>query len=196
MADYAYSAGFQVPGKILQSLNELAKYFPTCPETVGSGYKVAPETKEINVVSQPVITVDLAKKMSNIHNKLSEIVTPARPGTLFLFAQERRKFKRWYIWGPVPLIRYMVFLAIFSLITFIALGVALSNYVPDISNRSMFELDGWALILNLVFLLTAASSGPMGKEVSMRFWIRIYRIKDILIFQNRGVNGGRGRNLI
>lgn len=131
MALHAFSKGLVVPASLMKSL--------------------ACETQ----VDRHEQRVD---KLAAIHNRLAEIVAPAKPETIMLMAQERNKGSIFLFLGSVPLIRKMMLVAIVSLIVLITLS--LSPYINN-SNMvaSMFDMEGTELLYVQSILLASAAIG-------------------------------------
>lgn len=145
MAKYALDAGMEVSAQLLQELQNL-------------DYKLA-ESETPNDEPSPVPEEYLyCRQLGKIHNSLSKTVAPAKPGALLLLAKEAASggFKRYL--GPVPLIRQMMVVAILSLAGLIL--VSLSPQVDGTLNSfSLLKSSGIKLLLNELFLLTAAAVG-------------------------------------
>lgn len=100
------------------------------------------------------------KRTAGIHARLSEIIKPAKPGTL-AHLHEERESKSWLRFlGPVPFFRTMMLVSIVFLLSLIGLSVSEHINVVDI-NKGIFEHDGLSLLVNLLFLVTAAGLGAV-----------------------------------
>ncbi len=96
--------------------------------------------------------------LAQVHARLADLVAPARPRTILLLAEEKEKANPFYFLGEVPLIRRLMFISIISLIGLIS--VSLSSAVDgNPKSFSLLENQGTSLLLNQLFLLTAASLG-------------------------------------
>ncbi|MDB6025454.1 MAG: hypothetical protein JWM68_1677, partial [Verrucomicrobiales bacterium] len=135
MAKFAFRNGKQVPGEIVETLQTFA-----AAQTAAS-----------------LAALDI-KKLSLVHDRLTQIVAPASPLTIQLFEEEATKGRVKTFLGPVPLVRQMMGLAAFFLICIVALSLSPDLY-SKATNGDMFESSGWPLFLNEAFLICAAGLG-------------------------------------
>ena len=99
-----------------------------------------------------------AEQLTQIHNQLSELVSPAKPVTIMLMARETEKASLFLFLGRVPLIRKMMMVAIVSLVVLIALS--LSSYINNENMvTSMFDMQGTRLLFVQAILLASAAIG-------------------------------------
>ncbi|WP_163833329.1 hypothetical protein [Spartinivicinus ruber] len=153
MMQYAFASGLKVPANLAASLEayeleNLQLYDPSSED---------PQLELISTNTSK-LPKNNAYHLSLIHNHLTDLIAPARPKTLLLLASETKKPKWITFLGPVPLIRHMILVAIAALISFITLS--LSDYVNGIpSSFSLLENSGISLLINELFLLTAAAIG-------------------------------------
>jgi len=99
-----------------------------------------------------------AESLTYIHNSLAELVSPAKPETLLLMADETEKGSRFLFLGRVPLIRKMMLVAITSLVALISLS--LSQFINNENMvSSMFDMEGTRLLYVQAILLAAAAIG-------------------------------------
>lgn len=99
-----------------------------------------------------------AQELTLLHNKLAELVAPAKPETIKLMADETEKGSLLLFLGRVPLIRRMMLVAIFSLIALITLS--LSQYINNENMvLSMFDMEGTSLLYVQAILLASAAIG-------------------------------------
>lgn len=131
MALHAFSKGLSVPANLMKSL--------------------AVET-QVDKHEQKV------EKLAQIHNRLSELVAPAKPETIVLMSEEREKGSLFLFLGSVPLIRKMMLVAIVSLIVLISLS--LSPYINNANMvASMFDMEGTELLYVQSILMASAAIG-------------------------------------
>jgi len=91
-----------------------------------------------------------------IHQTLTKLVAPATPRGILLLSQQEESF--WRFLGPIPMIRQLIAMAIVSLLLFVS--VSLSEFVNTTEMaKSLLSHYGWELLINEVFLLTAAAMG-------------------------------------
>jgi hypothetical protein len=98
------------------------------------------------------------KELTLIHGILSDIIVAASPHRVLLLASGSARGGFWRSLGPIRLIRGMVIVAVICLAAFIALSLTPEVSIESIS-KNVFEADSYPLLLNLLFLLTAAGLG-------------------------------------
>lgn len=98
---------------------------------------------------------DMTARIVTAHNQLTHIVAPATPRTLLLLSKERRDARLGFL-GPVRLVRHLMLAAIVLLVTFIL--SAMSSHVTR-GSGDIFASSGLDLLVNMVFLLSAAGIG-------------------------------------
>jgi hypothetical protein len=160
MAKYAFSSGMKVPGWLAERLDAIATQ--VLQEEVKSSMTVDMLDAEV----EGALPVPLAqahpttrvKELSTIHRNLAEIILPASPRTILLLASESARGGLWHFLGPVRLVRGLVIMALLCLASFIALGTSAEVNIVSMS-RDILEIQGFPLLLNLLFLLTAAALG-------------------------------------
>lgn len=133
MASFALSKGLPVPPKL------------TCALVHESEQTDQPLSQRVS-------------KLTAIHNRLSELVSPAKPETIVLMAAEIRKDSVFLFLGKVPLIRRMMLVSIISLVILISLS--LSEHINNTSMvKSMFDMKGPELLFVQFILMAAAAIG-------------------------------------
>jgi hypothetical protein len=160
MAKYAFSSGIRVPGWLAkrldaittQALQEDTKsssmiYILTAEDEGGPSAHPAHANRTTSI-----------RDLATIHRNLSEIILPASPRTILLLASESARGGLWRFLGPVRLVRGLVLMALVCLVAFIGLGISAEVNIESIS-KNVFESHGFPLLLNLLFLLTAAGLG-------------------------------------
>ena len=131
MVNHAFGKGLKVPVKLTRSLEQ-------------QGRNNSDDVK--------------AEQLTSIHNQLAELVSPAKPITIMLMANETEKASFFLFLGRVPLIRKMMMVAILSLIVLIALS--LSSYINNENMvTSMFDMQGTRLLFVQAILLASAAIG-------------------------------------
>jgi hypothetical protein len=90
------------------------------------------------------------------HEALTRAIQPAKPRTILLLDQEKKNKVRLSFLGPVSLIRQLMIAGLISLIMFIGLVL-----FPEVNSAggSIFKSNGLALLLNLLFYISAAGLG-------------------------------------
>jgi hypothetical protein len=96
--------------------------------------------------------------LAKVHAALAALSAPSTPEAVLLLSEERRRNSRFYVFGPLPIVRQMLALTLISLIAFIAVSLS-----PDINSdnmrKSFLDLTGAPLLITEIFLLSAASLG-------------------------------------
>lgn len=77
---------------------------------------------------------------------------------MLLLTEERRRHTAWYAFGPLPIVRQMLGLAILSLLTLLVISLS-SEIDTQNMGKNFLELQGIALLKVEIFLLSAASLG-------------------------------------
>jgi hypothetical protein len=144
MAIYAAERGMPVPVSVAKTITEYESYFQEKFQKNADGKK---ESQEEN---GPAID-----QLISAHQLLSKIVEPSTPQAILLInkGDGRSIFD---CFGPVPLIRDMIFVALFSLIIFIF--VVLQKEV-NLLEINIFTLDGKDLFFPILFLISASALG-------------------------------------
>lgn len=149
MARYAFRNAKAVPGEIVEALETYA-----AEAAAMNAAASAPITS--NSPATTVVALDI-KKLSAMHERLTQIVTPASPTSIELFEQETANGNWRKFLGPVPVVRRMMALAGFFLVCNIIFS--LSPEVGHQSSADMFSTSGMPLLLNELFLLCSAGLG-------------------------------------
>lgn len=160
MAQYALASGLKVPPGLLAALDGLLEResHRRAPPADGDGTDGG-TAAGTPAARKPAGDMDSGtRKLAAIHSRLVDLVAPATPRSLLLLANENARGGFWLFLGPVPLIRRLMLVAFFSLVALIAISLS-SEVNGDTKNFSLLENDGLSLLLNQLFLLTAASLG-------------------------------------
>jgi hypothetical protein len=154
MMRYALSTGRAIPVEVIERL-EQAVSPPDVPVAI-----VTPDQLPADAVTpgaSQVVTSQFAL-LAAAHAGLAFAIAPATPEAVRLMADERERHPVWCQFGPLPLVRQMLGLALLSLVTL--LGVSVSAVVNTANmSKSIFELSGYPLLMVEVFLVSAASLG-------------------------------------
>ncbi len=134
MLKHALSGGKKVPAKAVMA------------------FEIIAEKEQENITAEDVQT------MAEVHNVLSGIVAPAKPRTLLIMERTKQNSGFWSFLGPVPLIRQLVLAAIFSMVALICLSI-FPQVDAETLHKGLLKNQGWSLLLNLLFLLSAAGVG-------------------------------------
>ncbi len=147
MLNYAFANGLTVSPDIARALEEFKDEHRKAEERLE-------ETSGDIVIS----AAGKAEVLTTIHNELAEIVKPAKPQTILLIADETEKKRLFFFIGKVPMIRHMMFVAIISLASLIAISLS-SDITGEQVVKSMFELNGMRLLMVQAILLASAALG-------------------------------------
>jgi len=145
MASYALASGHQVPVAVVQILQDA---------------QLASDPRSVSGVDVPAL--------SWAHSELTRLVAPAAPRAVLLLADQRSSRDRWSIFGPIRLVRYLLALALLSVLGVLLIGA--SDQVSP-TTASVLSLTGVPSLLNSMFLLCAAS---VGAAFSGLFRINLY----------------------
>ena len=140
----------------------LAEVEAMCHYATANGYKVP-----ANVTADAVAIVDggleevvgdEAAKLAELHRRLTDIVSPAKPQTLKLMLDQRRRHPVLSVIGTVPIVRHIMVSSIFFLVMFVVIG-----QLPLINRENLHEgilnTDGWVTIAVLGYLVSCAGLG-------------------------------------
>lgn len=144
MAKYALGSGLKVDGDMMEVLEDYSN-----PQAAGGvdnpGKNECPEQPDV-------------KHLTAIHEKLCNIIEPAKPRSILMLDQEERKHTFFKFLGVVPLVRRMLIASIISMVLFILISLS-----PDVDNKpgawNLFESSGTAWLIKEFFLLSAAALG-------------------------------------
>lgn len=155
MAQYALSTGHTVPVEVMELL-ERAFSSVDAPGT-RLAVSTAPQCDQPNA-GRPSTDVSALVALSRAHAALAVIIAPATPEAVLAIADERSRHPLMTAFGPVPIARQMLVLALVSLITL--LGVSLSPDINDANmSKTLLDLSGVPLLVVEIFLLSAGSLG-------------------------------------
>jgi hypothetical protein len=96
--------------------------------------------------------------LTKAHAALALIIKPATPEGVLLLIAERRKHSAWYAFGPLPIVRQMLGLAILSLLALLLVSLS-PDINPENLSKTLLEISGLPLLKVEIFLLSAASLG-------------------------------------
>lgn len=166
MAKYAFASGLQVPGKIIQILENFTgmKHDGRTVSPGEPGSEPQDESMESMGPGDSTVTgnkppapLDI-RPLIMVHERLARIVEPAKPRTILLMEKESQKMGIFKFLGAVPFIRRMMLAAVVCLVLFVSISLS-----PDINNKpetwNLFQSSGWPLLLKELFLLSAAGLG-------------------------------------
>lgn len=151
MVRYACANGMKVPPDLVEKLDSVVSASDAGSPTAGaeSGGVDAAEAPRRDGAAE-------SRRLTQVHNRLAEIVAPATPQTILLMMREAEKKGIWAVLGAVPLVRRLMAVSVISMVAFVLVSLS-----PEV-NGTGFDLlnsHGWDLLLNELFLLAAASIG-------------------------------------
>src|SRR5262245_16260054 len=101
MASYALASGKEVPVAVVQILQ--AAQLANDPRSAAS-------------VDVPALSL--------AHSELTRLVAPAAPRAVLILADQRTSRGRWSIFGPIRLVRYLLALALVSVLGVLLIGAS------------------------------------------------------------------------
>lgn len=111
-----------------------------------------PDALPLDAAADPLV------RLAALHLTLTRLIAPARGASLVLLEEQRQAHPVLRAFGPVPQVRWMLAVAVLSLI--LLLGTALSGDVnPENVSKGLLNLQGTALIAVEVFLIAASAVG-------------------------------------
>ena len=160
MAEHAYSTGLGVPGEVAALIDEALDAFGrddllillTTRQEAGD-QQVQPPLDKLGGTG-----TSSSALLSKAHAALTLIIKPATPEAVLLLIEERRKHSFWYPFGPLPIVRQMLGLAILSLLTLLIVSLS-SDINTDSMSKTLLQMKGLQLLVVEIFLLSAASLG-------------------------------------
>ncbi len=149
MASYALASGKHLPNAVVQILQTSQA-----------------ATASVDG-SMAMASIDVGA-LSWAHAELTRLVAPAAPRAVLLLAEQPGRGGRWSIFGPIRLVRYLLALALASVLGLLFIG---ATDQVSLATANIFSLTGLPSILNSLFLLCAAS---VGAAFSGLFRINLY----------------------
>jgi hypothetical protein len=158
MVQHALSTGRAVPAETIERLNQ-AIFASDGPGDVAARDRpddASPEDTPPPVASE--VATSRFALLASAHAELARAIAPATPEALCLIADEYEKHPIWCEFGPLPLVRQMLAVALLSLIGLLV--VALAEEVNTVNfTKTMLDLSGYELLVVEAFLVAAASLG-------------------------------------
>jgi hypothetical protein len=157
MVQHALSTGRFVPAEVMARLDQ-AVSAPDLPEAVAAPYRRDDAPGDAADGSASAMETPRFVSLAIAHAGLALAIAPATPEAVLLMADERERHPVRCEFGPLPLVRQMLGLAMFSLV--VLLGVSLCSVVNNVNvSKSLLELSGYPLLMIETFLVSAASLG-------------------------------------
>jgi len=156
MAQHALSTGHTVPVEVIELLDRAFSSIDAA-DTSRLAVTATPDCDQSNVAATST-DVSALVALSRAHAALAVIIAPATPEAVLAIADERCRHPLMTSFGPVPIARQMLVLALVSLITL--LGVSVSPDINDANmSKTLLDLSGAPLLVVEIFLLSAGSLG-------------------------------------
>jgi hypothetical protein len=155
---YAFSTGRVVPIEVMVRLDQTvsaADGLSVVAAPAGPGER---PTAEAAAPGAPAIEISRFVSLPVAHAGLARAITPARPEALLLMADERERHPLWSAFGPLPLVRQMLGLALLSLVVLLAVSIDAAVNKENMA-KSLLELSGFPLLMVEAFLVSAVSLG-------------------------------------
>jgi hypothetical protein len=157
MVQHALSTGRAVPVETIERLNQAIFASDGPGDVVARDRPGDASPEDTPPVASEVKTSRFAL-LASAHAELALAIAPATPEALSLLADEYEKHPIRCEFGPLPLVRQMLAVALLSL--FGLLVVALAEEVNTVNfTKTMLELSGYELLVVEAFLVAAASLG-------------------------------------
>jgi hypothetical protein len=153
MTQYALSMGHAVPAEVMELLDRALSSLDT-----QTGPRLAAPDRDASKAEATSPDVPALVATSRAHAALAVIIAPATPEAVLAISDDHMLHPRLTSFGPVPIARQMLGLALVSLIAM--LGVSLSPEINDTNmTKTLLDLSGFPLVAVELFLLSAGSLG-------------------------------------
>lgn len=140
----------------------LAEVEAMCHYATANGYKVPPKVtaESLDLIDNAgdKIAKEQIEQMAELHHRLSDIVAPAKPQTLKLILDQKRRFPMLSVIGSVPIVRHIMLASLSFLAMFVVIG-QLDIINTDTLHKGILETDGWVAIMVLGYLVSCAGLG-------------------------------------
>jgi hypothetical protein len=157
MVQHALGTGRVVPADVMARLDR-AVSAPDVPKAVAAPDRRDDARGDDAAASASAMETSRFVSLAMAHAGLALAIAPATPEAVLLMADERERHPVRCEFGPLPLVRQMLGLAMFSLL--VLLAVSVSAHVNNVNvSKSLLELAGFPLLMVEAFLVSAASLG-------------------------------------
>src|SRR5215470_1665417 len=157
MVRHALGTGIVVPADIMERLDQ-ALSAPDGPVAIAAPERRAAPPGDAAAPTASAVETSRFGLLAAAHAGLALAIAPATPEAVLLMADERERHPARSEFGPLPLVRQMLDLAILSLIAL--LGVCISPVVNTANmSKTLLELSGYPQLMIEAFLISAASLG-------------------------------------
>ena len=151
MTAHALGSGMHVP---TDTIRRMETYRDRYHQLEGHQVREQNDTLPVSKIS----LAQLAEGLTQIHNELAKSIKPASPRAVLLLREEENNKSVIKVLGPVPLIRHVMIAALVFLLGFVLISLS-----PDVNTQNieagLLASQGLPLLLNLLFLLSAAGLG-------------------------------------
>ncbi len=163
MAKYAFAEGLQVPMELANSLDSFLVEQPIQSEYLAPSGDAGIDKSSTKTKTQNGSKSSI-KQLSQIHNQLTQLIAPAKPRTILLLDSHK---------GPVPLVKSMLLVAVVSLVSIIVIST--HKDINELNSaQGWVQMDGFVLLVNLLFLLFASA---LGASFASLFEVNRYIVK-------------------
>lgn len=141
--------------QILEEIEAMARY------ALQHGLSIPPDTVDLvarNSDPAKQGTPGDLRKLTLLHYKLAKTVSPALPSAILLLHNEKKKKSPLLFLGGVSLVRRIMFIALFFLVTFMAL-CTLPFVNEESIKQGILNSDFTVVLLNLSLIVTSAGLG-------------------------------------
>lgn len=158
MVQHALSTGRVVPAEVIERLDQ-AISAPDGPVAIAMpDRRDDASPTDAAMRSAPALEMSRFASLAMAHAGLARTIAPATPEAVLLMSDERERHPLWSEFGPLPLVRQMLCLALVSLVALLGVGVFEEVNAANL-NKSMLDLSGFPLFVIEIFLVSAASLG-------------------------------------
>src|SRR5215470_9397364 len=158
MVQHAFSTGRAVPVEVMEHLDWAVSAPDESVTVAASDRRDDASSADTEARSASAVEMSRFVSLAVAHAGLARAIAPATPEAVLLMADERRRHPAWSEFGPLPLVRQMLGLAMLSLV--LLLAVSLSPEITTVNmSKTLLELSGYPLFMIEAFLFSAASLG-------------------------------------
>jgi hypothetical protein len=155
MVQHAFGTGRVVPIEVMERLDQAVSAADRLAVVAARD-----DASTADVADRGASTMEMSRFLSLAvaHAGLARAIAPATPEAVLLMADERERHPLWSEFGPLPLVRQMLALALPSLIVLLAVSIDAAVNTENMA-KSLLELSGFPLLMVEGFLVSAASLG-------------------------------------
>ena len=158
MVKHAFSTGRVVPVEVMECLDRAVSAPDGLMAFATSDRSGDASRADTEPRSAPEIVISRFALLTAAHSGLAFAIAPATPEAVRLMADEYERHPTWCEFGPLPLVRQMLGLAMLSLVTLLAVSISEAVNTANMS-KSLLQLSGYPLLMIEAFLVSAASLG-------------------------------------